>query len=192
MLGKDEVASSNLASSSKTLGNLVFPRVFLISCEKVRPHPFSVILAKGCGLIMRSKIYFPEQIYMIVGTPVLGCLSVFATCYADTPGGVSLRYSFKMLLLHNPLLGIDFNVFPNLIIILLIADHMVIIPGLPDILAVFLVAKPFECANKTSNDRGSRCRDTRPRVSGPFLYCNQKMDMVGHDYIFIHRQIIVK
>ena len=61
ILGKDEVASSNLASSSKTLKLLEFRGFFLVFVAEVRPHPFSVILVKGCGLQMRSKIYFPEQ-----------------------------------------------------------------------------------------------------------------------------------
>ena len=30
-----------------------------------RPHPFSQLFVKGCGLQMRSKIYFPEQIIAI-------------------------------------------------------------------------------------------------------------------------------
>ena len=60
----------------------------------------------------------------------------------------SSPYKIRLLIstfFDDPFAWVIFDVFPNLVIILLIADHMVIIPGLPDILAVFLVAKPFEC-----------------------------------------------
>ena len=61
ILGKDEVASSNLASSSKTLKLLEF-RGFFVLRKIIRPHPFSSFSVKGCVLFMRSKIYFPGQL----------------------------------------------------------------------------------------------------------------------------------
>ena len=47
ILGKDEVASSNLASSSKTLENLVFSRVFLFLSKKSDRIPTCHFLMKG-------------------------------------------------------------------------------------------------------------------------------------------------
>ena len=51
ILGKDEVASSNLASSSKTLDSLRESRVFLISEAKSRPHSFTPLNRKGSSLL---------------------------------------------------------------------------------------------------------------------------------------------
>ncbi len=113
---------------------------------------------------------------------------------------------FIFSVLHEPFPGIIFNILPNFIIILLIADHMVIIPALPDIFAVFLVAKPFECPNESGDHRCPRrdtppgvsvCnyfprRDTPPWVSVCFVDGNEKMDMIRHDHILIHGYIIIK
>ena len=61
------------------------------------------------------------------------------------------RGYFRFTVLHGPFSGIIINIFPNIIIILLISDHMVIIGSLPDILTVFLIAKPLERSNKLRN-----------------------------------------
>ena len=64
-----------------------------------------------------------------------------------------------------------------------IANHMVIIPALPNILTVFFVAKPFKCSHKPGNLRCPR-RDTPPRVS--VMYRDQQMNMIRHDHILIN------
>ena len=53
--------------------------------------------------------------------------------------------------INNPFFRVVFNIFPNLIIIVLVANYMVVISLLPNIFAVFFVAKPFKCAYKTCN-----------------------------------------
>ena len=91
-----------------------------------------------------------------------GCAS-WGMEFADTRGRVSLRvYS---LFCHHPFSWIVIDVFPGLVIILLVADHMIVISGLPDVLAVFLVAKPFECSYKSCNHGCPGRRDTPPGVS---------------------------
>ena len=57
----------------------------------------------------------------------------------------------------------------SLVIILLVADHMIVISGLPDVLAVFLVAKSFECSHKSCNHGCPGRRDTPPGVSDLFV-----------------------
>ena len=59
ILGKDEVPSSNLGSSSKE--TLVERRGLLVSMGKNRPHPFAAIFRKGCGLFFMKKMRFREQ-----------------------------------------------------------------------------------------------------------------------------------
>ena len=85
------------------------------------------------------------------------------TEFSDTRGRVSLRV--LSLLCHHPFSWIVIDVFPNPVIILLVADHMIIISGLPDVLAVFLVAKPLECSHKSCNHGCPGRRDTPPGVS---------------------------
>ena len=87
--------------------------------------------------------------------------------FADTRGRVSLR--IFSLFCHHPFSWIVIDVFPNLVIILLVADHMIVISGLPDVLAVFLAAKPFECSHKSCNHGCPGRRDTPPGVSGLFM-----------------------
>ena len=86
---------------------------------------------------------------------------------ADTRGRVSLR--IFSLFRHHPFLWIVIDVFPSLVIILLVADHMIVISGLPDVLAVFLVAKPFECSHKSCNHGCPGRRDTPPGVFDLFV-----------------------
>ena len=54
-VGKDEVPSSNLGSSSKTLENHVFSRVFALSEKQIRPHPYFDILKIGMRSIYEAK-----------------------------------------------------------------------------------------------------------------------------------------
>ena len=72
ILGKDEVASSNLASSSKTPDSYLESGVFLCSAVhsilnldlmnswifwKHRPHPYWIFSrCKGCGIVMSKKL----------------------------------------------------------------------------------------------------------------------------------------
>ena len=89
------------------------------------------------------------------------------TEFADTRGRVSLR--IFSLFCHHPFSWIVIDVFPSLVIILLVADHMIVISGLPDVLAVLLVAKPFECSHKSCNHGCPGRRDTPPGVSDLFV-----------------------
>ena len=76
---------------------------------------------------MRSKIYFPEQRDDVGIAPYLG----FGT-------GSRPLLLFIVPFLDGPLARVIFNIFPNLVIILLIADHMVIIGTLEDSFSNFL------------------------------------------------------
>ena len=58
--------------------------------------------------------------------------------------------------------------FTSAVIICLIANDMIIRTVLPNILAIFLVAKSLEGGNKPGNDGILQCRDRRPRRS--FLF----------------------
>ena len=89
------------------------------------------------------------------------------TVFADTRGRVSLR--IFSLFCHHPFSWIVIDVFPSFVIILLVADHMIVISGLPDVLAVFLVAKPFECSHKSCNHGCPGRRDTPPGVFDLFV-----------------------
>ena len=107
---------------------------------KARKHILSEKSVKMCFLFLRFGFCFDEK-----NEDVLPGRTVFA----DTRGRVSLR--IFSLFRHHPFSWIVIDVFPNLVIILLVADHMIVISGLPDVLAVFLVAKPFECSHKSCN-----------------------------------------
>ena len=61
ILGKDEVASSNLASSSKTLKLLEFWGFFLFMSQKPDRIPTCHFLTKGCGLKNVQKNHYAEQ-----------------------------------------------------------------------------------------------------------------------------------
>ena len=61
ILGKDEVASSNLASSSKTLKLLEFRGFSLFICQKPDRIPTCHFLMKGCGLKNVQKNHYAEQ-----------------------------------------------------------------------------------------------------------------------------------
>ena len=92
--------------------------------------------------------------------------------FADTRGRVSLRvYS---LFCYHPFSWIVIDVFPGLVTILLVTDHMIVISGLPDVLAVFLVTKPFECSHKSCNHGCLGRRDTPPGVSVSVSIAYQK------------------
>ena len=95
LLGKDEVASSNLASSS-------------IKQKSAQQSGLFV-------LFRRSRFELAN-----LGPPV--------------PGWPLLFYSF----VQNPFPGIVLNVLPNLVIILLIADHVIVIRPLEDGFSNFL------------------------------------------------------
>ena len=99
---------------------------------------------------------------------MLYCRSTQLSFYlADTRGRVSLR--IFSLFRHHPFLWIVIDVFPGVVIILLVADHMIVISGLPDVLAIFLIAKPFECSHKSCNHGCPGRRDTPPGVSDLFV-----------------------
>ena len=123
---------------------------------------------------------------------------------ASIPGGMSLPVSYgkegapvpgcplrMRIIPENPFLGIVFDVLPNTVVILLIADHMIIITGLPDVFTVFLVAEAFEGTDKTGNYRCS-CRDILPGMFVPAGKGDQKMNVVGHDHVLVYRQVAVE
>ena len=111
-----------------------------------------------CFLFLRFGLCFDEENEDVLPG---------GTEFADTRGRVSLR--IFSLFCHHPFSWIVIDVFPSLVIILLVADHMIVISGLPDVLAVFLVAKPFECSHKSCNYGCPGCRDTPPGVSDLFV-----------------------
>ena len=111
-----------------------------------------------CFLFLRFGLCFDEENEDVLPG---------GTEFADTQGRVSLR--IFSLFCHHPFSWIVIDVFPSLVIILLVADHMIVISGLPDVLAVFLVAKPFECSHKSCNHGCPGRRDTPPGVSDLFV-----------------------
>ena len=76
------------------------------------------------------------------------------------------------------------NVFHDLIVILSTSDDVIIETSLPDIPAVFFIAKSFERRYKMWHNRGWLCRGRRPRR--PVLMNKQyKMNMVRHNNVLI-------
>ena len=137
---------------------------------------------KRCFLMNKPCDYLRRKHILSVKTVVMRFLFLrFGLCFdeenedvlpggmefADTRGRVSLR--IFSLFCHHPFSWIVFDVFPGFVIILLVADHMIVISGLPDVLAVFLVAKPFECSHKSCNHGCPGRRDTPLGVSDLFM-----------------------
>ena len=98
-----------------------------------------------------------------------------------------LRIQFILL----PSNGVFLYVFQMFVIVLLVADDVVVVIPLPDIMTVFLIAETFECGNKPRHRRMLSRRGRRPRR--PILrYHQQYVDMIGHNHISIDTNITVK
>ena len=95
--------------------------------------------------------------------------------------------SFFTVSIQEPFPGVIFDILPYLVIILLIADHMVVIGTLEYWGADFPVAEPFEGGNKMWDDCIRRGRRLRRPLSRGFVKRKDNMDVIGHDYKFIHR-----
>ena len=93
--------------------------------------------------------------------------------------------------LNDPFARIIVDILPNLIIILLISDHVIVITGLPNIFPVFFIAKSLERTDEPCNC-GCPRRDSRPRVSVCVMDTKQKMYMIRHDYVPIYRYMIIE
>ena len=75
--------------------------------------------------------------------------------------------------------------------ILFASDDMIVRAGLPDVFADLLIAKTLKGGHKTRHG-GVLCRrDRRPRRSLS-LHPKQNMNVVGHDHIALHGNVIVK
>ena len=83
------------------------------------------------------------------------------------------------------------NILQMSIEICLIPDHMIIRSALPNIFTIFLVAESLQCGNKSRNDRVLQCRGRYSRRS-VFFYTQQNMDVIGHNHITFHRNILIK
>ena len=112
---------------------------------KSRPHPFSHIFVKGCGLFFCSINRFCGQ--------------------WDDAGIGPNECVIHSLVINNPFLWIVFDILPYFIIILLITNQVVIITRLPNVATIFFVAKAFERTDKLCKRWGPLCRDTPPGVS---------------------------
>ena len=86
------------------------------------------------------------------------------------------------------------------LIVFAITDDMIVETSLPNVFAILLVAKTLECRYKLRT-RAIRSlnirRDRRPRLSVfnrifIFFHPKKKMDMVGHYYILLNRQMIIE
>ena len=108
---------TNLASSSKPLKRLEF-RGFFYFHTKVRPHPFSCICVEGCGLF---SVHYKVFVGKWDGDPI------------------PYEFSFKSTIFDNPFPGIMLNILPYFVIILLIADHMVVIGALEYLFVVWIL-----------------------------------------------------
>ena len=53
-------------------------------------------------------------------------------------------FAFDIVPIFDPMCGIFLNIFPNLSVIVLIADHMLVIGTLPELYAASAVCKAFE------------------------------------------------
>ena len=173
ILGKDEVASSNLASSSKPLKLFEFQGLFFTLGNEPDRILFHIFSWKDAVWKCVQKSAFLNS----------------GTMWAPFP---TKRWIFVFPSFYEPFSWIVFDILPYFVVILLVADHMIVISGLPDVLAVFLVAKPFECSHKSCNHGCPGRRDTPPGVFDLFVDWNQKMNMIRHDHIFIHRQMVIK
>ena len=94
----------------------------------------------------------------------------------------------------NPFSGIILDIVPDLCIILLISDYMVIKRPLPDFFANFPVRKSFQCPYKTGNGGIAMrfyCRGWPP--GQPALLCQgeKQMNVIGHDDITVNRNIVI-
>ena len=132
-------------------------------------QPATASSSKTCWTLLHKCRDTPPGVSVAVlqylRTPREGCPYGYIFCrtvFADTRGRVSLRVYH--IFGGYPFGWVIFDVFPNFVIILLISYHMVIIPALPNIAAVFFVTKPFECSCKPGDLRCPR-RDTPPGVS---------------------------
>ena len=103
--------------------------------------------------------------------------------------GIFLRLCVQFILL--PSNGVFLYVFQMFVIVLLVADDVVVVIPLPDIMTVFLIAETLECGNKPRHRRVLSRRGRRPRR--PILrYHQQQMNMIGHNHISIDTNITVK
>ena len=73
--------------------------------------------------------------YRCSGEP---CFSVYAFF-------LCAMLAFNIVPIFDPTCGIVLNIFPNLSVIVLIADHMLVIGTLPELYAASAVCKAFEC-----------------------------------------------
>ena len=120
-------------------------------------------------------------IFLIVGTGVL-----------DGPHIIlcnSLLLCIELVLL--PFEWILKNILQMSIEIHLIPDHMIIRSALPNVFAIFPVAESLQSGNKSRNDRVLQRRGRCPRRP-VFFYAQQNMDVIGHNHITFHRNIVIK
>ena len=170
ILGKDEVASSNLASSSKKeprpsgLGSF-FAAPDLNHLNASVRWPLARSQLDGID----SLIFAPptqgqkcKQIWLAAPPSFWRGLLFFQSAVGGDRVHRLLRFClFVSSFLHDPFPGIILNVFPNFIVIPLITDHVVIIGSLEDNRPNLPIAKPLEGRNKVRNCHISRGR--RPR-----------------------------
>ena len=91
-----------------------------------------------------------------------------------------------VLFLQHPFPGIVLNIFPNLVVILLIADHMVVVGPLKNNRSNISMRKQLACRNNMRNYCIRRGRRPRRPIYHRFVNLQDQMDMIWHDNIFIH------
>ena len=63
--------------------------------------------------------------------------------------------------------------------------------ALPNVFTIMPVTESFECSNKFGNN--GICRDRPPgRSTFRLQYLQKDMDMIGHDTVFVYRDIVIK
>lgn len=91
-----------------------------------------------------------------------------------------------LCILQKPFSGVLVDVVPDLVVVLLVSDHVVIVGSLEDPFSLGALCEICLFGNLIfiPTDDGSQCRG---RVSRPGMFDpQQQVDMIGHDNIFVN------
>lgn len=113
---------------------------------------------------------------------------------SDSRGRLSLRILFKPF--FNPTAWVVFDIQPRFLIIFFASDYVVKISALPNVFAVFFVAKTFESWYKLWYFWVCVIfffeRVITFKVAFFGRYSNKQMNVIWHNYEFVDRNIFVK
>ena len=128
----------------------------------------------------------------VIKSPLDGVILLFLCIFRDDVGIVpygltKTRQGSLPALLHNyPLSRIILNIFPNLIIILLIPDHMVIKRPLKNCCTDFLCGQYFDRPHDPGHTIVLRSSRRGRCPHRPAFQAYDHMNMIRHDHIFFN------